>query len=174
VQWTSLPTGLGVAAGWLTGLVGGPDAAASTLAAARLAGTALTVVAIAALFWWAWRHAANTRAVVTAAGWALLAAVVLAPAFHPWYLLWAVVPLAASVHRPEVFRALAIASAALCFLVLPDGFNLARVTVVPGVLLDVAVAAALVWYGVRWVRLRRAPASATAEPSGVAEAGVVP
>jgi alpha-1,6-mannosyltransferase len=53
-----------------------------------------------------------------------------------------------------------VASAALCFLILPDGFNLARATVVPGTLLDVAVAIGLVVLAV--ARLRRAPAEAAA------------
>jgi hypothetical protein len=42
-----------------------------------------------------------------------------------------------------VRRGLAAATVALCFLVLPDGYNLARATVVPGVLLDVAVVVVL-------------------------------
>jgi hypothetical protein len=87
--------------------------------------------------------------------------VLLAPAFHPWYALWALVPLAAStVDR----RVLAVATAALCFLVLPDGFSLARATVLPGVLLDVAVTVAAVVVAVLAWRDRRP----TPTPAGTA------
>ncbi len=139
IQWTSLPTGLGLAAGWLA-----PGSDDTLLAAFRAAGTLLSVAVAVGLGVFAWRRASDTRYVVACCGWALFALVVLAPAFHPWYLLWAVVPLAASTLDDRVRTGLAAASAALCFLVLPDGFNLARVTVVPGVLLDVAVVVGLV------------------------------
>jgi alpha-1,6-mannosyltransferase len=142
VQWTSVPTAIGIAAGWVTG----PAAAGTALATARTIGTLLTVIAIAALIWRAWRNRDDTRVIAESAGLALLAAVVLAPAFHPWYLLWAAVPLAASARRTQ---ALAIASAALCFLVLPDGYNLARSTEVPGVLLVLATLVTLTVLAVR-------------------------
>jgi hypothetical protein len=164
VQWTSLPTGLGIAAGWLTG----PSGADTAIAVARTVGTVLTGVAVAGLIWRAWRRSGDTRAVVLAAGGALLAVVVLAPAFHPWYLLWAALPLAASVTDPRAWRGLAAASAALCFLVLPGGFNLARVTVVPGVLLDLAVTVALTVAAARWLRRPAGPvAPAVPEPVAV-------
>jgi hypothetical protein len=156
IQWTSLPTGLGVAAGWVASVLGHPAAADACLAVARAAGTALTLAIVAALWWWARRRAGDVRAAVLACGLALLAVVLLAPAFHPWYLLWATVPLAAAATSPRLRTGLAVASAALCFLVLPDGFNLARVTVAPGVVLDVLVAAALVALGIRWLRGRTA------------------
>ncbi|MDQ1653484.1 MAG: hypothetical protein QOI35_2684 [Cryptosporangiaceae bacterium] len=164
VQWTSLPTGLGIAAGWLTG----PSGADTAIAVARTVGTVLTGVAVAGLIWRAWRRSGDTRAVVLAAGGALLAVVVLAPAFHPWYLLWAALPLAASVTDPRAWRALAAASAALCFLVLPGGFNLARVTVVPGVLLDLAVTVALAVAAAHYLRRPDGPvAPEVAEPVAV-------
>ncbi len=150
VQWTSLPTGLGTAAGWVF-----PGAADTCLAVARTAGTVLSLAIVVTLGILAFRRASDTRYVVACCGWALLALVVLAPAFHPWYLLWAVVPLAASTVD---VKPLAIASTALCFLVLPDGYNLARATVVPGTVLDVVATAALVVLAVR--RLRKAPAEA--------------
>jgi hypothetical protein len=104
--------------------------------------------------------------ITESAGLALLAVVVLAPAFHPWYFLWAAVPLAASARDT---RALAIASAALCFLVMPDGFNLARVTAVPGVLFDLAMVALLIAWAIR--RLRRNPAEVPGDLAEPAAAG---
>ena len=166
VQWTSLPTGLGTAAGWVAGALGHPGAADTCVAAARAAGTVLTLAILVALGLAAWRRAPDTRFVVAACGWALLAVVVLAPAFHPWYLLWAAVPLAASTVDNRVRTGLAAACAALCFLVLPDGYNLARSTRIAGTLLDVAVAVGLVVFALRWLRSRRATTPAADAPVG--------
>lgn len=164
VQWTSLPTGWGTAAGWVARALGHPEAVKACLSVARGIGTALTLVALVVVGLAAWRRAAKTvtwqpadvRYLVACCGWGLLAAVVLAPAFHPWYLLWATIPLAASTVDRRVWTGLAVANAALCFLVLPDGYNLARTTVVAGTLLDVAVTVALVVYAARRLRGHRA------------------
>ncbi|MCW2567302.1 MAG: hypothetical protein JWN54_1399 [Mycobacterium sp.] len=132
VQWTSLPTGIGLAASWVLG------SREPALTVARTVGT-LVALAVVALLWWRVRgRGDDPRAVVAACGWSLAAVVLLAPAFHPWYALWAVVPLAASTVDYRVRRGLAVVTVALCFLVLPDGYNLARATVLPGVLLDLA------------------------------------
>jgi hypothetical protein len=162
VQWTSVPTGLGLAARWLVEAVGGgPDAGAAALTVARAVGVVVALAVVAVLWWRVRDRADDPRAVVAACGWALAAVVVLAPVFHPWYALWALVPLAAStVDR----RVLAVATAALCFLVLPDGYNLARATVLPGVLLDVAVTVVVVVVTVRAWRNRRP----TPRPAGIA------
>jgi alpha-1,6-mannosyltransferase len=168
VQWTSIPTGWGLAGGWVADWLGHPAAKESVLGAARSVGTLLTGVALVVL-WWRVREAPNdpedtsryAATVLTACGAALLVVVVLGEAVHPWYLLWGLVPLAA-VARPEPARldarlgtGLAVVCAVVCFLVLPDGYNLARSTVVPGSLFDVALTIAAGWYGVRWLRRRR-------------------
>ncbi|WP_305784709.1 polyprenol phosphomannose-dependent alpha 1,6 mannosyltransferase MptB [Symbioplanes lichenis] len=57
---------------------------------------------------------------VAALGVLLLAVVVFGPALRPWYLLWALLPLAVS--RPGAHRWLVPASAALTLVVLPDGY----------------------------------------------------
>jgi len=155
VQWTSLPTGLGIAGGWIADASGNPGAVETCVAVARTAGTLATAAILVVLGIRAWRRAGDVRFVVASCGWALLAVVVLAPAFHPWYLLWAVVPLAASTTDHRIRTALAVASAALCFLVMPDGYNLARATAVPGALLDVAVVIGLGVLAARRFRDRR-------------------
>jgi alpha-1,6-mannosyltransferase len=148
VQWTSLPTGLGLAVGWVLEGVGlGSSREAVTVA--RTLGMVVTLVVLAVLWWRA--RGAGTREVVAAFGWGLAATVLLAAAFHPWYALWPVAVLAASTVSGRVRTVLAVAATILCFLVLPDGYNLARVTTLPGVLLDVAVTlAATVWAVRRW------------------------
>lgn len=62
---------------------------------------------------------------VRALGLALLAAVVLGPVVQPWYLLWALAPLAA-VAGPRLAAGLAASSAVLCLLILPSGRHLIR------------------------------------------------
>jgi alpha-1,6-mannosyltransferase len=138
VQWTSLPTGLGLAAGWVLG------SREPALTVARAVGTLVALVVVGLLWWRVRGRGGDPRAVVAACGWSLAVVVLLAPAFHPWYALWALVPLAASTVDGRVRAGLAGGTVALCFLVLPDGYNLARATVLPGVLLDLAVLVGLV------------------------------
>jgi hypothetical protein len=152
VQWTSLPTGLGLAAGWVLEETGTGSAAAA-LTVTRTLGMLVTLVVLAAA-WWRVRNA-GPRAVVAAFGWGLVAMVVLAAAFHPWYALWPVVVLAASTVADRVRRWLAVVATGLSFLLLPDGYNLARSTVLAGILLDVAVTVAGVVWAVRWAVRRR-------------------
>ena len=169
VQWTSIPTGWGLAGGWVAGWLGHPAAKDTVLGAARSVGTLLTGVTLVAL-WWRVRHppAASgpdetteyAATVAAVCGVALLAVVLLGEAVHPWYLLWGLVPLAAVAGPGPPGRlgmGLAGVCAALCFLVLPDGYNLARATTIPGVLFDLALTVAAGWYGVRWLRGRRQP-----------------
>ncbi len=159
VQWTSLPTSWGIAATWLAGPFLVPDAEHPAVRVARGIGTGLLGLVLIGI--WsrtAWRllrprHTANdgmaqgavsspteaTRRVVLACGLALLALTILAPAFHPWYFLWPLVLLAASVNKVAGHTAMAGPAAALCFLVLPDGYNLARATAPVGVTVVVVV-----------------------------------
>lgn len=158
-QWTSLPTGLGLVASRAADLLGLTIETDSMLGVTR----ALALATTAAILVWLWLRAARrvrkpgggTRMVVEHCGWALLVLVALGPAVHPWYVTWPIAVLAAAgvAGRPRV--AIVAVSAALCFLVLPDGFNLARVTEPAGLALDVLVAAGLVALGVRRMRQRR-------------------
>ena len=79
-----------------------------------------------------------------ALGLALLAVVVLGPVVQPWYLLWAVVLLAAVVPA-RAATGLAAASAVLCLLVLPSGRHLIRPPLYGVPLVVVAVVGACVW-----------------------------
>ena len=167
IQWTSIPTGWGLAGGWVADWMGHPAAKESVLGAARSIGALLTGVALVVL-WWRVREAPTSNdpepisryaaTLLAACGVALLVVVVLGQAVHPWYLLWGLVPLAA-VARPEpdarLGTGLAVVCAVLCFLVLPDGYNLARSTVVPGALFDLSLTILAGWYGLRWLQGRR-------------------
>ena len=79
--------------------------------------------------------------------------VILFPVVHPWYMLWAIVPLAAWANR-LFFRVAAVAySATFSFFVLPRGLGLPPLTVV-SIYVGSAVAFVAV-VGVGWWLLRR-------------------
>ncbi|WP_051110727.1 polyprenol phosphomannose-dependent alpha 1,6 mannosyltransferase MptB [Longispora albida] len=142
-QWTSLPTGAGWGLDYLGKLFGVHGLAKTTVPAAR----ALAVLALAAilvtLFFRTLKKASTStgtsasRDIVVSAGWALAWTVLLAPVFHPWYALWPLLVLAAG---GTAYKEMVFGSVFLTFLVLPDGFNLARVTKLPGSLLMLLLA----------------------------------
>jgi hypothetical protein len=136
VQWTSLPTGLGMAAGYLLRVLGAPEAYEEAVLVARVAGlvafAAIGIVALRRAY-----RATRPREIVFSAGVALAAFALLSPVFYPWYAL---LPLAVlGIVTPH--RMLAAVAVALAFLVLPNGLGLAVLTKFPGALLDVALVA---------------------------------
>ncbi|HEY2673400.1 MAG TPA: polyprenol phosphomannose-dependent alpha 1,6 mannosyltransferase MptB [Rugosimonospora sp.] len=139
IQWTSVPTGLGMAAGYLARGLGRPGLATPALTAARAAGLLVLAVALVALWLRARRQAARPGPVVVAAGVAMVATVVLAPVAFPWYLLAPLAVLAYSATGDRARYRLALVTAGLALLVLPDGTGLAALTKLPGALLDTAL-----------------------------------
>jgi hypothetical protein len=148
VQWTSLPTGIGMAAGYLLRALGAPGAYDEAVAAARIVGlVAFAAIGLAligrALAAVRRRAPDAVRTVVVSCGAALAAAAVLSPVFYPWYALAPLAVLAAGVTDQRARRWLAAAAIALSFLVLPNGLGLAVLTKLPGALLDVVLVAAI-------------------------------
>jgi hypothetical protein len=94
-----------------------PDA--TWVTGARLLGGGLAVIACAAV--WLRRNRLGTPAAV---GLALGALVLLGPVVHPWYLLWALVPLAAGSRDPRVLRWATVLSVTLSLVILPHGVSL--------------------------------------------------
>ncbi|MBA3488427.1 MAG: polyprenol phosphomannose-dependent alpha 1,6 mannosyltransferase MptB, partial [Longispora sp.] len=142
-QWTSLPTGVGFAFDYLF-----VPSGHTSVPVIRVIGIGVLAVVLAWLFVRTWSQAprSDMRRIVAAAGWALAATVLLAPVFHPWYALWPLTILAAA----GAGRRLIIGgNIGLTFLVLPDGFNLARVTKFPGALAMLALTGWLLWRSVR-------------------------
>ena len=162
VQWTSVPTGLGMAVGYLLRVVGVPAAYEEAVLVARLLGLAAFAVIGVAMLRRA-HHAINKpqdvhqREIVLACGTALAAFAVLSPVFYPWYALLPLAVLSVAVTDPRTRTALAATAVVLAFLVLPNGLGLAVLTKLPGALLDVAlvVAAAVL------IRRRRAASRCT-------------
>ncbi len=153
IQWTSPPTGVGMAAGYLLRGAGRADLAPVALTVARAAGL-VTLAVLLALLWW--------RRPRSAAGAALAATALLGPVFFPWY---AIVPLAVLAAGPLSRRGrerLGLGVAVLALLVLPDGTGLAAQTKPVGAVLDVMVVTAVVAGLLR----RRRAGPATPTPTG--------
>jgi hypothetical protein len=152
-QWTSLPTGLGMAAGYALWGIGFPGAYEPAVAVARAAGLVALVAVAVALLVRAWRAVGDTRVVVASAGAVLAAVMVLGPVVYPWYAVTALAVLAAAVVHPRVRWWLAVATLVLTALVLPSGLGVPVLTKFPGAMLVAAAAVAVSWWW--WRRWRR-------------------
>jgi alpha-1,6-mannosyltransferase len=146
VQWTSPPTAVGLTAE-LAGRIFG--AQWTVVPAARILGLAVLAVVLVALWW-----RARDGDPLLYAGLALTATVVLAPVFHPWYAIWPLAVLAATVRRET--RWLVVPAAVAAALCLPDGYNLALATRVQGAVAMTLLIAVLV--ARRWRAARTVPA----------------
>jgi alpha-1,6-mannosyltransferase len=151
IQWTSLPTALGMGVG-AVGTVFGHNVEHGGVTVLR--DVALVALAATLVIVWlrAAREAHDPRAVVRYSGLAMLAVIVLSPAFHGWYLLWALPLLATTVDRRRWTTALALAASLMCVFVLPGGYGLALVTTWVGVPLYFVATPLLVTHAVRWGR----------------------
>ncbi|MDG4827115.1 polyprenol phosphomannose-dependent alpha 1,6 mannosyltransferase MptB [Asanoa sp. WMMD1127] len=159
IQWTSLPTGIGMAFGYLFRAAGWPGAVDPAIDIARICGVAALAAIGLALCWRALRatlgrpsqadahdHGADgTRKVIAACGWALAAATILLPVFYPWYALAPLAVLACATPPGRTRTGLAIAALAITALVLPNGLGLAVLTKLPGAILDVVIVVALAY-----------------------------
>jgi hypothetical protein len=136
--WLSITTDLGyftgTAAQWL-----GVAGVAETTDALRLVGLAVATILCVLL----WRHSAQIGPVV-ALGLSLAAVVMLGPVVHPWYLLWGIVPLAATARSRAIRRAVTVLSVSLVLFVLPGGVEPGISALAGAALGTVAVLAALV------------------------------
>lgn len=141
VQWSSVPTAVGMSIGYLTGPQAVPIARAVGLAV--LAGIGL------ALLLRAWRQ--RDRA-IEACAWMLAATALLGPVFYPWYALAPLAVLAAvRVHRKMVLTATLVCA----FLTLPNGHGIPALTKAPGAFAVTAAVAVTVAVTIRTVRRRR-------------------
>ncbi|MGC5033175.1 polyprenol phosphomannose-dependent alpha 1,6 mannosyltransferase MptB [Micromonospora sp. DT229] len=163
VQWTSPPTAVGMVVDY-AGELAGRDLGAVSVA--RVVGLVLLAGFLSFLWWRTWSalrgptrpvtptgasaadhrldpREARWRQALGGAGVALVATVVLAPVFHPWYATWPLAVLAVTAGRTTWFL---LPCAAASFLALPDGTNVARLVKAPGaVAMTLLVLAILLW-----------------------------
>ncbi len=121
VQWSSLPTAVGMAFGYVVG----PQA----IIVARVIGLiALAAIAVFAL------HKARQGHVIVACGGLLAATALLGPVFYPWYAIAALAVLAAAGEiTPKWIPKWIVAATLICaFLTLPNGHGIPALTKAPG------------------------------------------
>ena len=120
-SWLSLTTALGVSSGFIGSLLGLGDHTESILVLTRTLGVVVSGIFLVRMLFATLRGAINP---VGGLGIATLVLVIFFPVVHPWYLLWAIVPLAAWANR-AVFRFLVtIYCVIVSFLTLPRGMAL--------------------------------------------------
>jgi len=136
VQWSSVPTAVGMAIGYLVGPQAVPIARAVGLIALALIGIALLRMA--------WRGRP-----IAACAWMLAATALLGPVFYPWYALAPLAVLAAVRVPPKWL----ITATLICtFLTLPNGQGIPALTKAPGAY---AVTAVLIAAAIMTLRRRR-------------------
>lgn len=149
-SWMSITTDIGLLVGAIGNLLSMGDHTERILGVTRLVGVAVAGVFMVRMLFATLRGRIHP---VGGLGVSMIVLVVLFPVVHPWYLLWALLPLAAWANRP-LFRILAIAySALMSFFVLPRGLRLPAVTVT-----SIYVGAAILFVGLLvtlWWLLRR-------------------
>jgi alpha-1,6-mannosyltransferase len=117
-SWMSVSTDLGLLGGQVGILARMGDHTDAVLAVARGIGLATSAVLVGMLLLAVVRGRLDA---VTGMGAGLGAVVLLGPIVHPWYLLWAAIPLAATKGLPRYRRLALAASAVLALLVPPTG-----------------------------------------------------
>lgn len=139
-SWMSIPTLAGLATGQAGVLLGLGDHTTAILNVTRpIAAVIAGLIILRMLFS---THAGRLHA-VGALGVSMAALVFLFPVVQPWYLLWALIPLAAWATRP-VFRVPAIAvSAIISVILMPNGAEYPAWTIVQAVLATIVTFAAL-------------------------------
>ncbi|WP_085914666.1 MULTISPECIES: polyprenol phosphomannose-dependent alpha 1,6 mannosyltransferase MptB [Pseudonocardia] len=114
-SWMAPTNWFGFAVGGI-GALFGADLTAPMIAAGRVAGTVLAVAGIAFVLY---RQLHGRIDPVPACGAVLGLIVVFGPVLHPWYLLWAVLPLAASPLTTRAHTRIAVVSGVFAVLLPP-------------------------------------------------------
>jgi alpha-1,6-mannosyltransferase len=154
LSWMSVTTDLGLLGGQV-GILGGlGDHTTAVLSLFRGVGLAIAALLCARLLWLVFRGRLDP---ITGMAAGLGAVVLLGPVVHPWYVLWGLIPLAATRSLPRYRRALLAASAVLAVVVPPTGadFNFRAFQ------LPLALAASLVMLAVLILVQRRRIQGAT-------------
>ena len=144
-SWMSITTDLGVISGWAGMLLGLGDHTEMILVITRGIGIAISLAFMVRMLIATFR---GTISPVGGFGVSTFLLVVLFPVVHPWYMLWAILPLAAWANQ-NIFRYAAIGySAIMCFFVLPRGLALP-----PGTIFSIYVASLIAFITVIGVLL---------------------
>ncbi|WP_241249890.1 polyprenol phosphomannose-dependent alpha 1,6 mannosyltransferase MptB [Rhodococcus sp. X156] len=135
-SWMSMSTLSGMLTGLVGKLLGLGDHTSAILTYTRLIGSALATYVGARMLFAVLRGRLHA---VGGLGITLGAVVLLFPVVHPWYLLWAAIPLAAWASAPAYRRVAVAVSAAVAVLLMPNGAEYP-----PFVIVEAAAAAVVV------------------------------
>ncbi|MBW0115590.1 polyprenol phosphomannose-dependent alpha 1,6 mannosyltransferase MptB [Pseudonocardia abyssalis] len=118
-SWLSISTDFGLLGGQVGIILGGlGDHTDAVLSLTRAAGLVLAALLAGRLMLAVLRGRLDA---ITGMAAGMAAVVVLSPIVHPWYLLWAVIPLAATKAMPKARRAMLVISGILAIVVPPTG-----------------------------------------------------
>ncbi|WJZ07788.1 hypothetical protein CGLAUT_06500 [Corynebacterium glaucum] len=120
-SWMSVTTDIGIAANEIGMRLGLGDHSDAMLLVTRGAGLLVAGAFMVRMLWATFTGGIHP---IGGLGVSLLVLVALFPVVHPWYPLWALLPLAAWANRPAFRAAVAAISATLCFFVLSRGLAL--------------------------------------------------
>ncbi|AZA13618.1 polyprenol phosphomannose-dependent alpha 1,6 mannosyltransferase MptB [Corynebacterium choanae] len=120
-SWLSLTTAIGVIAGWVGQLAGLGDHTDPALTVTRTVGLLIAGCFVVRMLYATFRGAIHP---VGAWGVSMIVVVILFPVVHPWYVLWALLPLAAWANRPAFVGTAALYCAIVSLIVLPRGLSL--------------------------------------------------
>lgn len=152
-SWMSVTTDIGVISGALAQVLGLGDHTDAILAITRTAGLLVAVIFIVRMLFASFR---GTIHPIGGLGVGTFVLVILFPVVHPWYMLWAIFPLATWANRPFFRVAVVGYSAAMSFFVLPRGLALPAPTVITIYVLAAAFGAMIIAVG--WWVLKRTQA----------------
>ncbi|MFZ2292461.1 polyprenol phosphomannose-dependent alpha 1,6 mannosyltransferase MptB [Corynebacterium casei] len=148
-SWLSVSTDVGVASGFMGMMLGLGDHTEAILPVTRAVGIVVAAAFMVRMLFATFRGVMHP---IGGLGVSTLVLVVLFPVVHPWYILWAIFPLAAWANRLFFRYAVIIYSAIMSFVVLPRGLGLPAGTVAQIYLTAAVSMAVLVTIG--WVALR--------------------
>jgi alpha-1,6-mannosyltransferase len=153
VEWTSIPTGVGMGVAHALKLAGFVEASHHAVDWVRWVGMAALAALVLALWLWA-RRRTGPHAVVVAGGVALLLSVVLGPVAFPWYALAPLAILAYGLAEQRWRFGLGVLSAAVLLLILPNGNGIAPLYKTFGFAVDSLLVLAAIGYGLYRARAR--------------------
>ena len=148
-SWLSVSTDVGVASGFMGMMLGLGDHTEAILSVTRAVGIVVAAAFMVRMLFATFRGVMHP---IGGLGVSTFVLVVLFPVVHPWYILWAIFPLAAWANRLFFRYAVIIYSAIMSFVVLPRGLGLPAGTVAQIYLTAAVSMAVLVTIG--WVALR--------------------
>lgn len=125
-SWLSITTDIGVIGGFIGMLLGLGDHTEAMMSITRAVGVLVAAGFMVRMLWATYR---GTIHPVGGLGVSTLALVIFFPVVHPWYPLWAILPLSAWANRFAFRAGVAAYSALFSFLVLPRGLALPPGTV---------------------------------------------